>query len=374
MQTTQYIGMVKMPQPTKSAPGRVSRRRAERRRFVVSGWKHCYDWGMRKGIGVSPGVAVGTAYSINEIFVNPDTKRLEESEAQAELARYDLARERTATDLHALFHKVSTQVGAEEAAIFQVHESILHDAAFTAKIRSWIVEERLASPAALHRLLEEYTALFTSTQDEYLRERLADVRDVIIRLSGHLTEVLQPDNVALPGPLILVVNELLPSQVVTLGTREVAGIVTETGGRTSHAAILARSRGVPAVSGIRGIYRQIKTGDTLIVDGREGHVLINPDAETTSAYLKLQREFFDLKDTLAENRDQPAVTADGQYVELLANINNLADAQAAVAMGAAGVGSVSHRVHLSDPSRRAGRRAAVGGLSRDHRGQPQPPA
>lgn len=293
---------------------------------------------MRKGIGVSPGVAVGTAYSINEIFVNPDTKRLEESEAQAELARYDLARERTATDLHALFHKVSTQVGAEEAAIFQVHESILRDAAFTAKIRSWIVEERLASPAALHRLLEEYTALFTSTQDEYLRERLADVRDVIIRLSGHLTEVLQPDNVALPGPLILVVNELLPSQVVTLGTREVAGIVTETGGRTSHAAILARSRGVPAVSGIRGIYRQIKTGDTLIVDGREGHVLINPDAETTSAYLKLQREFFDLKGTLAENRDQPAVTADGQYVELLANINNLADAKAAVAMGAAGVG------------------------------------
>lgn len=133
-----------------------------RRRFVVSGWKHCYDWGMRKGIGVSPGVAVGTAYSINEIFVNPDTKRLEESEAQAELARYDLARERTATDLHALFHKVSTQVGAEEAAIFQVHESILRDAAFTAKIRSWIVEERLASPAAapaaggIHRAVHQH--------------------------------------------------------------------------------------------------------------------------------------------------------------------------------------------------------------------------
>jgi phosphotransferase system enzyme I (PtsI) len=293
---------------------------------------------MRKGIGVSPGVAVGTAYCIHEVFVTPDTKRLGEDEALAELARYDQARDRTAAELHALHQKVSSQVGDEEAAIFQVHESILRDPAFTAKIRGWIVDERQTAPSALHRLLEEYTALFASTQDEYIKERLADVRDVVIRLSGHLTEVLQPQLAALPEPLILVVTELLPSQVVTLGSREVAGIVTETGGRTSHAAILARSRGIPAVSGVRGIGRLVKTGDKLVVDGREGHVLVNPDTETTSAYLKLQREFFDLKDTLAENRDRPAVTADGVRIELLANINNLADARAAVAMGAGGVG------------------------------------
>ena len=160
----------------------------------------------------------------------------------------------------------------------------------------------------------------------------------IIRLSGHLSDVLDPQLEALQGPLVLVANELLPSQVVTLGNREVAGIVTETGGQTSHAAILARSRGIPAISGVRGILRQVKNGDTLVVDGREGHVLVNADAETTSAYLKLQREFFDLKDALAENRDQPAVSADGQKVQLLANINSLSDAQAAKAMGASGVG------------------------------------
>ncbi|MBI3837536.1 MAG: phosphoenolpyruvate--protein phosphotransferase [Planctomycetia bacterium] len=293
---------------------------------------------MRKGIGVSPGVAVGTAYCINEIFVNPDTKRLEKSEVLAELGRYDQARDRTAADLNALYQKVARQVGTEEAAIFRAHESILHDSAFTAKIRAWIVDECQTAPAALHRLLEEYTTLFTSTNDDYIKERLADVRDVVIRLSGHLSDVLKPQLGALREPLILVANELLPSQVVTLGKREVAGVVTETGGRTSHAAILARSRGIPAVSGVKGIQRQIKNGDLLVVDGREGHVLINPDPETTSAYLKLQREFFDLKDALAENRDQPAVTADGQSVELLANINSLSDAQAAVAMGASGVG------------------------------------
>jgi phosphotransferase system enzyme I (PtsI) len=238
---------------------------------------------MRKGIGVSPGVAVGTAYCIHEIYVNPDTKRLEQSEALAELDRYDQAREKTAADLRALYQKVASQVGETEAAIFHAHESILHDPAFTAKIRTWIVNERSSAQAALHRLLEEYTELFASTRDDYIKERLADVRDVVIRLSGHLTDVLQPHLGALSGPLILVASELLPSQVVTLGTREVAGIVTETGGGTSHAAILARSRGVPAVSGLKGILRLVKTGDVVVVDGREGHVTVNPDPETLSA-------------------------------------------------------------------------------------------
>jgi phosphotransferase system enzyme I (PtsI) len=256
----------------------------------------------------------------------------------AELARFDEARDKTSADLNALYQKVSSQVGAEEAAVFKVHESILHDPTFTAKIRTWIVEERQSAQGALSRLLTEYTSLFSRTKDDYIKERLADVRDVVVRLSGHLSEVLQPDTPESSGPLILVADELLPSQVVTLGDREVTGIVTQAGGRTSHAAILARSRGIPAVSGVRGILRNVKNGDTVVVDGRDGHVLVNPDPETTSAYLKLQREFFNLKDALAVNRDQPAVSADGHAVQLLANINSLADAEAATAMGASGVG------------------------------------
>lgn len=293
---------------------------------------------MRKGIVVSPGVAVGTAYCVHEIFVRPDTTPLDGNKVLEEVARYERACAATAADLRALHQKVATQVGPSEAAIFLSHESILRDPAFTGKVRNWIVDQRLSAPQALHRLLNEYTALFARTKDEYLRERLADVRDVIVRLSGHLSDVLKPASTALAGPLVLVAGELLPSQVMTLGEREVAGIVTQSGGRTSHAAILARSRGIPAVSGVRGILRQVKNGDTVVVDGREGHVIVNPSAEVASAYRKLQREFFDLKDALAENRDQPAVSADGEPIELLANINNLADAGAAAAMGAAGVG------------------------------------
>jgi len=294
---------------------------------------------MRKGIGVSPGVVIGKAYCIHEIFVNPKTRRLAEDKIFAELRRFELARERTASDLNALYQKVATQVGPEQAVIFRAHESILRDPAFTAKVRARIVDHREAAPMALDHVLGSYTALFARMDDEYLRDRLVDVRDVIIRLSGHLSPVLlSPDPDESSGPLILVASELLPSQVVALGKRDVAGIVTQSGGQTSHAAILARSRGVPAVSGVEGILRSVKNGDTLVVDGRTGCVIINPDAETESAYRKLQREFIHLKDVLAENRDLPAITADGHPVELLANINSVEDARASAALGATGVG------------------------------------
>ena len=293
---------------------------------------------MRKGIPVSPGVAVGTAYCIHEIFVNPDTKRLEDNEVTAELANYETARDKAAADLRALQHKVAAQVGHSEARIFAVHESILRDPSFTSKVRTWIVEDRLTAPAALHRLLDQYTVLFAKTNDEYLRERLNDLRDVVVRLSSHLSDFLKPDPKVLQGPVIVVADELLPSQAVALGGLEVRGIVTQAGSQTSHAAIIARSRGIPAISGLRGILRHVKTGDTLVVDARGGHVLVNPDAEQRSAYLKLEREFFLLKDQLAANRDQPAQTQDGVALELLANINGTLGAKAAVAMGASGVG------------------------------------
>ena len=125
---------------------------------------------------------------------------------------------------------------------------------------------------------------------------------------------------------------------MSLGDLPIAGIVTEVGGSTSHAAILARSRGIPAVSGVEGVMDEVENGDLMIVDGRDGMVIVRPDQEATSAYRKVQREFFNFKDRLVANRDLPAVTADGTRVELLANINNVADAQAAQKVGATGVG------------------------------------
>jgi phosphoenolpyruvate-protein phosphotransferase (PTS system enzyme I) len=293
---------------------------------------------LRRGIAVSPGVAVGQAYCIDEIVVNPDRTTLAGSEVATELARLDAALQKTLSDLRALQAKVRAQVGPEAAAIFAVHESILLDPAFGGRIRYAVEHDQIPAQAALQQLIDHYSGVFNSAHDPLLRERLADVRDVGIRLSAYLSDVLRGDQPTLGGALIVVADELLPSQVVALGDQPVAGIVTAAGGRTSHAAIVARSRGIPAVSGVEGIRRQVRSGDTIVVDGREGCVLINPQNESLAAYRKLEREFVDLKDRLAANRDQPAVTSDGHPLELLANINSQAEAKTSQQMGASGIG------------------------------------
>ncbi len=287
---------------------------------------------------MSPGVAVGTAYCIDDIFVSAGTQKLRDQEITAELARYETARDHATRDLMALEEKVAKQLGHEESAIFATHRSILRDTAFTYSVRNWIVDERLTAQAALHKLLEQYTELFSRVKDDYLRDRLNDIQDVVLRINSHLSDPSHDPAEQIAGPLIVVADQLLPSQVVTLGEIDVNGIVTQAGSQTSHAAIVARSRGIPAVCGVKDILRQVKTGDAIIVDGKEGRAIVDPDAETRAAYMKLQREFFDFKDHLAENRDQPAVTADGVHLELLANINSVSDAEAATAMGATGVG------------------------------------
>lgn len=299
---------------------------------------------LRGGNAVSPGVAVGRAYCIRDIFIGDESRPLDDAAALRELDRYDAARERTAADLKAVYKKVLDQLGEQQASIFLAHEAILHDPAFTAKVRTWIVDSKQAAPAALQRLLGEYTDLFAYTTDDFLKERLADIRDVIIRIAGHLNEAERAEeatsnDAALEGePNILIAGELVPSHVFMLGDRDVIGIVTETGGRTSHAAILARSRGIPAVSGVEGILQKVMSGDVVVVDGREGVVLINPDYETLTAYRKIQREFVHLRDQLTANCDEPAISACGQKVQLMANISGVADAKAACPMGAAGVG------------------------------------
>ena len=225
---------------------------------------------MRKGIAVSPGVTIGTAYCIHEVFVDPGRGQLQPHEVAGELARFENARKRSIEDLRLLQAKVQQQVGKEAAAIFSVHESILHDAALVGKVRGWIQEEHLTAQAALARLMDHFKGLLDRSHDEYLQERLADIRDVVIRLNSYLSEALKKDSGVLTGPTIVVADELLPSQVVMLGDKPVHGIVTQAGSQTSHAAIIARSRGIPAVSGVFGILRQTQTVDTLFVDGRKG--------------------------------------------------------------------------------------------------------
>jgi phosphotransferase system enzyme I (PtsI) len=296
---------------------------------------------MRKGIAVSPGVVVGVAFRVESVFGAGEPQELDDpGQVPAEVQRFDQALAEAASELEGLVQKVAQQLGPSEAAIFKSHLTIIKDRTLLAKVRNLIETQRLTALSALQTVLQDYATTFARKEHEYFRERMADIRDVISRIGSHLS--LQAPLVPKPAehedPIVLVATEILPSQAMTLGTLPIGGIVTETGGGTSHAAILSRSRGIPAVSGVAGITNEVRNGDTIVVDGRDGQVWVRPDAETISAYRKVQREFFDLKDRLVLNKDQPSVSADGVQIELLANINNLADSQAAHGVGATGIG------------------------------------
>jgi phosphotransferase system enzyme I (PtsI) len=293
---------------------------------------------MRKGIGVSPGVAVGRAYCVEEVFVNPQHTELAEHDVLSEWRKFEQACDETSAELRALQHKVTRQIGRDQTAVFQTQESVLRDPAFITKVRDEIFKRRRTAPLALEHVFKDYDQLRARTKDAFLKQRLLDVHDVIIRLSGHLSPLLSFEGDAAEVPHVLVARELLPWHIMAIGGLPLAGIVTQTGGRTSHAAILARRRGIPAVTAARDVLSQCVNGDLVVVDGRNGTVIVNPDPEQEGAYRKLQREFVDLRGKLAENRDRPARTADGVELSLLANINGVDDAQAAAAMGARGVG------------------------------------
>ena len=303
---------------------------------------------MHKGIAVSPGVVVGVAYRVESVFGSSEPQTLADSkQIPAETERFNQAVLLSTAELEAIVTKVAQQLGSAEADIFKSHLQIVNDQGLLDKVRSLIENQELTALSALQIVLQGYAASFARIEHDYYRERLADVRDVISRIGSHLTVLPHAPipsssngNGAAEGdePVILVAHEILPSQAMSLGNLPIAGIVTETGGGTSHAAILSRSRGIPAVSGVAGITNDVRSGDLMVVDGRDGVVIVRPDREATAAYRKMQREFFDLKDRLVLNRDQPALSADGAPVELLANINNVADAQAAQKVGATGVG------------------------------------
>lgn len=294
---------------------------------------------MLKGVPVSPGITVARAYCVDEVLARREPHQLDEAALSGEVARFDNACHAAALELDAIVERVSKQLGENEAAIFRSHRLLLRDPALVGKVKSLILNTHIDAVGALHVVLDEYTALFSRIQDEYIRERMADIRDVVGRIQAQLAlQVTDNQILQQAEPVILVAHEVLPSQALTLQRLKIVGIITEIGGTTGHAAILARSLGIPSVTGVRNVLKAVATGDLLALDGREGHIHVKPDSEIEAAYRKLQREFVDLRDRLVENRDHESLTKDGELIELMANVNGPADAEMAARTGACGVG------------------------------------
>jgi phosphotransferase system enzyme I (PtsI) len=292
---------------------------------------------MRRGVPVSPGVVVAPALVLGVTHREP--LHLDDGAVGAEIGRLEQACTAAGRELDAVVTSVDRQIGDEQAAIFRAHRALLRDPALLGQVKARIQAMHVDAAAALQATLDEYAQLFQQLPEGYLQERLTDLRDVISRIQSHLTSH-EPSAAGPAGrePVILVAHEILPSQALSLDRGRVAGIVTERGSTTGHAAILARSLGIPAVSGVRDLLASVHTGDKIALDGREGHIYVNPGPEVEAAYRKLQREFVDLRGKMAENRLLEAVTPDGHRVELLANVNSAEDAIAAGNVGATGVG------------------------------------
>jgi phosphoenolpyruvate-protein phosphotransferase len=293
---------------------------------------------MRKGVPISPGVAVAHAHCVDPVLLRGEPHHLDAAALTGEVSRFDRACAAATRELDAVVSRVSQQVGEHEAAIFRAHRLLLRDPTLANKVKAAILTRQVDAATALRETLDEYHELFSRIPDAYLQERMADLRDVVRRILVHLRQEAYRPVAAVTEPVILVAPEILPSQALTFDRQLVAGILTETGGATGHAAILARSMGIPAVSGLRGLMDEVRTGDLIAMDGREGHVYLNPGPEVVAAYRKLQREYVALCGQLVENCEQPSVTADGVPVELLANVNSASDAVTAGCAGATGIG------------------------------------
>lgn len=287
---------------------------------------------------MSPGVVVARVYCVDEVLARREPQQIDAAVVSEEITRFDDACDAAARELDAIVTRAVQQVGEEQASIFRAHRMLLRDPALVGRVKTAILKRHVDAHTVLQEILEEYTTLFAQIKDEYLKERMADIRDVIGRIQAQLSLQNRPCLLNIDEPVIIVAPEILPSQAMMFDRLKVAGIITETGGTSGHAAILARSLGIPAVSGLRGILKEVHTGDLVALDGREGHVYLNPGPEVEAAYRKLQREYVDLRDRLIENRELEAVTLDGIHVDLLANVNGPADAVLAQNAGAVGVG------------------------------------
>ena len=291
-----------------------------------------------RGIAAAPGYALGKVSLLQQREIAVTKRRLSPWEIPAEMTRLETEAAQAMEEITAIREVARQKLGDEEAEIFTAQILALEDPEYIGNIAEKIRQEAINAEAAVQAVTGQFLALFAEIDDEYLRERGADLRDVSQRLLRRLLGIpaeLPADKTEI---VILVAHDLTPSDTVQLDRDTVAGIATEVGGRTSHSAIMARSMGIPAVVGLESVVAAVKPGDFAVVDGDAGLVLINPPDDVIRHY--------QAKKELADARRQeyqkligaPSVTRDGYRVELAANIGSVEDAEVALANGAEGVG------------------------------------
>ncbi len=291
-----------------------------------------------RGIGVSPGIAMGEVLLPKRVIFTSRKELVPAPQLEDELKRLARAIERTKADLVQVREKIKEKMGEESSFIFEAHLLILEDPTLLTGLEHIIREERARAEWALSKTNSRYEQLFESLNDDYFRQRKSDVSDVLTRIYKHL-EVRREKEKTPERQHILVAHELLPSEAaIRLGRETTLGIALDMGGGTSHTAILARSMSIPAVLGLRSITGQVRDGDFVIVDGTGGEVIINPPAAVRREYQAKKERYDNYRRELQKTARLKAVTLDKVRANLLANIELPEEVNMAMSLGAEGVG------------------------------------
>lgn len=291
---------------------------------------------MFKGTNASAGIGIGKAAIIkeNELVIRPEKV----IDGAAEVERFKGALAETIAQTETLAADLATRVGEKEAEIMQGHLMLLNDPMLTNEIENAITGDNVCSEFAIETVCTMYADMFASMDDELMQQRATDMRDIKVRLQQVLQGVKPVDIAALPEGSVIVAKDLTPSMTAGINPANVAGIVTEMGGRTSHSAILARALEIPAVVAVPGILGQVEDGAEMIVDGSEGVVLAAPSEEEKAEYTAKRDQFLKEKKELEQYIGKPTVTRDGVEIELVANIGNPDDVEKVLQYDGEGVG------------------------------------
>ncbi|WP_414739226.1 phosphoenolpyruvate--protein phosphotransferase [Macrococcoides bohemicum] len=289
-----------------------------------------------KGIGASDGVAIAKAY----LMIEPDLSFSEEkvTDTAAEVEKFKAAVNQSKVELMQIRNNAEVALGADKAAIFDAHLLVLEDPELINPIEENIKNNQSNAATALSEVATNFVTIFESMDNEYMRERAADIKDVSKRVLSHILGVTLPNPTLIDEPVVIIAEDLTPSDTAQLNKAFVQGFATNIGGRTSHSAIMSRSLEIPAVVGTKNITALVEQGDFIIVDGIEGEVILNPDEATITAYKQKQSQFIEEKELLKQLVNDKTVTSEGKHVELAANIGTPEDLTGVVNNGAEGIG------------------------------------
>ncbi|GGN58063.1 phosphoenolpyruvate--protein phosphotransferase [Oceanobacillus indicireducens] len=288
------------------------------------------------GIAASPGIAIAKAYQL----VTPDLsfEKVTTENTEEEISRLEQALEVSRTELEKIKEHTENKLGEDHAAIFSAHLLILNDPELINPMKEKIETDKVIAATAVEEVSTMFIDMFENMDNEYMRERAADIKDVTKRVMAHILGVTFPNPALIDEEVVIIAEDLTPSDTAQLNREFVQGFATDIGGRTSHSAIMARSLEIPAVVGTKNITESVSQNDLIIIDGLEGNVIVHPTDEELATYREKQEAYAKQREEWAKLKDEPTITKDGAQVELAANIGTPDDVAGALHNGAEGVG------------------------------------